>query len=168
MDPAWWRIWADRSGRGSGSGRLTEPLVPGFRWPAVLGEEPARLPEDHWWVESLAHAWPAGSTGSHENAADIGVSLWTDHAGSRPLLPGLRMGCRMQRPATDKPASSWPGAPVSFGLLLTWDVPAVDLLCTSRDGTDDGEQSKRTCYLRNPDDQPVPQRPASRPAEPAG
>jgi hypothetical protein len=55
--------------------------------------------------------------------------------GSRPILPGRRMGCRRQRPATDKPASSWP-APVSAGLLLTWDVPAVDLSCTSRDGTD--------------------------------
>ena len=27
--------------------------------------------------------------------------------GSRARLPGLRMSCRMQRPATDKPASSW-------------------------------------------------------------
>ena len=42
--------------------------------PAVLDEEPVRLPEDHWWVESLAHAWPMGSTGTHENPADIGVS----------------------------------------------------------------------------------------------
>ena len=52
--------------------------------PAVLGEEPARLPEDHWRIEGLAHAWPAGSPGSRENAADIGVSLWTDHAGQQP------------------------------------------------------------------------------------
>jgi hypothetical protein len=48
-------FWADCSGRGGGSGRLTKPLVPGFRWPAVLGEEPARLSGDHWWVESLTH-----------------------------------------------------------------------------------------------------------------
>ena len=34
--------------------------------PAVLGEEPVRLPEDHWWIEGLAHAWPTGSTGTHE------------------------------------------------------------------------------------------------------
>jgi len=63
-------------------------------------------------------------------------------AGSRAILPGRRMGCRMQRPATDKPASSW-SAPVSARLLLTWAVPAVDLSCTSRDGTDDGERSKK-------------------------
>jgi hypothetical protein len=36
-------------------------------------------------------------------------------------------------------------------LLLTCDVPAVDLSRTSQDGTDDGERSK-TRYLRNPDD----------------
>ena len=53
--------------------------------PAVLGEEPVRLAEDHWWIRSLAHAWPTGSTGSHENPADIGVSLWTDHAGRQPV-----------------------------------------------------------------------------------
>src|SRR5450755_1414408 len=71
MDPAWGRIWADHSGRGSRRRRFTEPLVPGFRRPAVLGEEPVGLPEDHWWVEGLAHASPMGSTGSRENAADI-------------------------------------------------------------------------------------------------
>ena len=51
--------------------------------PAVPGEEPARLPKDHWWIESLAHAWPTGSTGTYENPADIWVSLWTDHAGQQ-------------------------------------------------------------------------------------
>jgi hypothetical protein len=44
---------------------------------------PVRTREDHWWVESLAHARPMGSTGSRENAADIGVSPWTDHAGQQ-------------------------------------------------------------------------------------
>ena len=54
---------------------------------AVLGEEPVRLPEDHWWIGSLAHAWPTGFTGTHENPADIGVSLGTYHAGQQPA-PG--------------------------------------------------------------------------------
>ena len=53
--------------------------------PAVLDEEPVRLPEDHWWIESLAHAWPTGFTGTHGNPADIGVSLWTDHAGQQSV-----------------------------------------------------------------------------------
>src|SRR6266851_8925693 len=33
-----WRTWSP--GR---SKRFAEPLAPGFRWPAVLGEEPARI-----------------------------------------------------------------------------------------------------------------------------
>ena len=45
--------------------------------PAVLGEEKtSQAPEDHWWIESLAHAWPTGSTGTHENPADVrGIAL---------------------------------------------------------------------------------------------
>src|ERR1035441_10045784 len=47
---------------GSNPGRLgqrfTEPLAPGFRWPAVLGEEPAMSPDDDWWSDSKASARP--------------------------------------------------------------------------------------------------------------
>jgi hypothetical protein len=105
--------------------------------PAVLGEEPSGSRK----ITGGSRVWPTGSMGTHESPADIGVSLWTDHAGRQPAPAWSAHGCRMQRPATDKPASSW-SAPVSAGLLLTWDVPAVDLSCTSRDGTDDGERSK--------------------------
>jgi len=66
--------------------------------------------------------------------------------GSRPRLPGL-WECNDRPRINLLPASRC--APVSADLLLTWDVPAVDLSCTSRDGTDDAERSKRpvTCAL---------------------
>ena len=110
---------------------------------AVLGEEPARLQEDHWWIESLAHARPTGPRALTRTLLLSGYRVGLTTPGSSPRLPGLRMGCRMQRPATDKPAVQLAGAaPVSADLLLTWDVPAVDLSYTSRDGTDNGERSK--------------------------
>ena len=58
--------------------------------PAVLGEEPVRLPEDHWWIGSLANGWPTGFTGTHENSADIGVSLGLTTPGSSACLLGLQ------------------------------------------------------------------------------
>jgi hypothetical protein len=160
-------------GRGVGSfptrrrsKRFTEPLAPGFRRPTVLGEEPARPPDDHWWSDSPALAWPTRSAGSRENpvAGYRGVALdWGGtvppggvalhlryHAGGvrRQAAPaGPRVVCRMQRPATDEPRPpagrcGAAAAPVSADLSLTCDVPAVDLSRTSRDGTDDGERSK--------------------------
>src|ERR1700730_3751900 len=48
-------------------------------------------------------------------------------------------------------------------LLLTCDVPAVDLSGTSWDGTDDGERSKSPHYLRSPDDAAGVTWPAPRP-----
>src|ERR1039457_3501103 len=87
MDLARWHIWADRSGRGGGSGRFTEPLAPRFRWPPVLGEESR---QGSGKITGRSRVWPAhgplGSTGSRENAADIGVSLWTDRAGQQAAL----------------------------------------------------------------------------------
>src|ERR1039457_6338388 len=152
MDLARWHIWADRSGRGGGSGRVTEPPAPLFRWPAVLGEEPVRLAEDHWRVQGLAPAWPMGSPGSRENAADIGYrfGLTRRAAGRACLVCGWAAECNDQPRINLLPAGRC--APVSAGLLLIWHVPAVDLSCPSRDGTDDGERSKRTRDLRSPDD----------------
>jgi hypothetical protein len=46
--------------------------------PAVPGEEPARLPEDHWWAESLTHAWPAGSMGTHEGSVALVGRGWPE------------------------------------------------------------------------------------------
>jgi hypothetical protein len=88
-------------GRGSGSGRYTEPLVPGFRWPAVLGEEPVRFPEDHWWIDRLAHAWPTGSPRDPRAITRTllisGYRFGLTTPGGSPRLLGPHMGCRMQR-----------------------------------------------------------------------
>jgi hypothetical protein len=100
-----------RDGEAEADG-FTEPLVPGFRCPPSSGKGPSGSRK----ITRGSRVWPTGSTGSHENAADIGVSTWTDHAG---VLPGLRRGCRMQQSATDKPASSWPAH-----------LPLTDLGCT--------------------------------------
>ena len=119
-------IWRTESGR---SQRFTEPLAPGFRWPPVLGEEPARLPDDHWWAEGPGPTHgPRDFTSSRDNLADTGATLRTNRAGQQPATAGLRMGGRMQRPATDKPASSWP-VPRQFRRPLT------DLGCTCRGPT---------------------------------
>jgi hypothetical protein len=131
------------SGRGSRSGRFTEPLALGFRCPPSPGEEPLRLPEDHWWIEGLGRALTAGSTDTHKNPADIGVSLWTDHAGQQPVPAWPAHG--LQNATTGHGETSFQlagAAPVSADLPLTWDVPTVDLSYTSRDGTDNGERSK--------------------------
>src|ERR1039457_99099 len=111
-------IWRTESGR---SKRFPEPLAPGFRRPTVLGEEPARRPEDHWWSDVVAPAWLKESAGSRENPADIGVAPWTGRncvAWRRDALFALprraagraRLACRMQRLATDEPAPSWPAS----------------------------------------------------------
>ena len=58
-------------------------------------------------IEGLACAWPTGSMGSRESPADVrGYRVGLTAPGSRPRLPGLGMGFRMPRPATDKCASS--------------------------------------------------------------
>jgi len=59
-------------------------------------------------------------------------------------------------------------APVPVGPLLTGDVPAAGSSCTSRDGTNDGERSKRpvTCTVLMPP--PVSHVPTPCTAEPAG
>jgi hypothetical protein len=66
------------------------------------------LAEDHSWVEGLALAWPTGSRSVARTLLIFGYRFGLTTLGTRPLLPGLRMGFRMQRPATDKTASSWP------------------------------------------------------------
>jgi hypothetical protein len=81
MDPAWWRIWAELLGTGKQKRAVHRTACSWISMPAVLGEEP---PEDHWWIDSLAPRGPRDHTGTHENPADIGVSLWTDHAGRQP------------------------------------------------------------------------------------
>jgi hypothetical protein len=71
------------------------------------------------------------------------VSLWTDPAGQQAracLVCGW--GCRVQRPATGKPAFQAAGARQFPLVLLTWDVRALDLSRISRNGIDDGERSK--------------------------
>ena len=76
--------------------------------PAVLGEEPVRLPEDHWWIESLAHARPRDPRALTRTLLTLGYRVGLTTPGGSPRLLGLHMGCRMQRSAADKPASSWP------------------------------------------------------------
>ena len=146
--PGLGRIWADRSGRGSRSGRFTEPLAPGFRWPPSSVKSPSGSRK----ITGGSRVWPTrGPRNPRALTRTLlisGYRVGLTTPGVSPCLLGLHMGCRMQRPATDKPASSWPRRrQFSADLLLTWDVPAVDLSYTSRDGTDNGERSKRpvTC-----------------------
>jgi hypothetical protein len=98
--------------------------------------------EDHWWIESLPTRAPRDPRAVTRTLLILGYRFGPTTPGSRPLLPGRRMGCRMQLSATDRPASSWPVR--HFRRPVTDHVPTVDLLCTSRDGTDDGERSKGT------------------------
>ena len=76
--------------------------------PAVLGEEPVRLPEDHWWIESLPTRGPRDPRALTRTLVISGYRFGLTTPGSSLRLLGLHMGCRMQRPATEKPASSWP------------------------------------------------------------
>jgi len=65
-----------------------------------------RSPSGSGKMTGRSRVWPShgplGSTGSRENAADIGVSPWTDRAGQHTALA---WSVGMQRPATNKPAS---------------------------------------------------------------
>jgi len=71
----WLRTYGGRNPAGaSGS---PNRLLRDFRWPAVLGEEPARPGGDHWCRLVLAHVWLARSAGSRESPAGIGISPWT-------------------------------------------------------------------------------------------
>ena len=49
-----------------------------FDDPLSSVKSPPGPPDDHWWSDGPAHAWPTRSAGSRENpVADIGVSPWT-------------------------------------------------------------------------------------------
>src|ERR1035441_1378109 len=121
-------IWRTESGR---SQRFTEPLAPpDLRcWPSSVQGQPGA--EVHWW----STVWPTHSP--RDPGAVAGTLLisgyrlgpWRSCAawrrgaycalttpGSRPRLPGLRMACRMQRPATDEPAPR--SAPRRFPLTF--------------------------------------------------
>ena len=152
MDPVWWRIWTELLGTGSGSGAVHRAACSWVSMPAVLGEEPVRFPEDHRWSESLAHAWPTGSTSTHENPAHIGVSLWTDHAGRQPAPAWPEHG--LQNATTGHGQTSFQtagAASVCADLLLTWDVPAADL-SLPRGMVPITASGQRTRYLLSPDD----------------
>ena len=151
---------------------FTEPLAPGFRCPAVLGEEPASPPDDHWWSAGLACAWPVRFAGCRESpVADLGASPWAGaglcrqavcrfaalHAGGVRRHAGLPAARGLQDATTGQRWTSAASRPVrrsssasSADLSLTCDVPAVDLPCTSRDGADYGARSKAA---DRPDDQ---------------
>ena len=141
---------ADRSGRGSGSRRLTEQLAPRFRCPLSS----VKSPSDSRKIIGGSRVWPTRGP-RDPRALTRTLLIWgyrfgRTTAGGSPRLPGLRMGCRMQRPATDKPAPAG-----RYGASLR--RPATDLGCTyggpsftSRDGTDNGERSKGTRYLLSP------------------
>ena len=63
-----------------------------------------------------------------------------------------RLACRMQRPAMGEPAPRLAvAAPVSADLLLTCDVPAMDL-SVPRGTVPMTARGQRTRYLRSPDD----------------
>ena len=78
-------ISSQPTGQGIFGGGLSEavclPLItqqqPDGRWPTVLGEQPARPPDDHWWSDGLPHAWLTGPADSRVNPAGIGVPPWT-------------------------------------------------------------------------------------------
>jgi hypothetical protein len=116
-------------------------------------------------ASGLARAWPTGSADGGETLLISGYRLGLGAelcclgavaldlpccaAGSRPRLPGPRMVCRTQRPATGTRSQLADDGQGSAGLLPASEVPAVDPSCTSGVGTDDGERSKRpaTCVV---------------------
>ena len=77
-----------------------------LRWPAVLGEGPAR-PGSSLVVDSLAHAQPAGSGGSRGDPADLGVSPWTV-AELRCLAPWCFIALPRRAAGPCRPAHAWP------------------------------------------------------------
>ena len=116
-------------------------------------------------IEGLACAWPTGSAGSRESPADVGYRVGLTAPGSRPRLPGMSMGFRMPRPATDKCASCRVvlhqfRRPLA-DLRWTFHVPRRMVPMTAR-----GQKGPITCAVLGT--QLAPQRPAPRPAEPAG
>ena len=76
-------------------------------------------------IEGLACAWPTASMASRESLRMPGYRVGLTAPGSRPRLPGLSMGFRMPRPATDKRASSW-------AVLHQFRRPLADLRWTFR------------------------------------
>ena len=107
---------------------------------------PAKSPSGSQKITGGSRVWPThGPRGPRpgENHADIGVSLWTDHAGQQPAdawSAAWAAECNERPRINQLPIGRC--APVSADLLLTWDVPAVDLSYTLRDGADNGERSK--------------------------
>jgi hypothetical protein len=77
MNPAGWSAWADHTGARRRKKRFTGPLAPGFRWPTVLGEKPARPWDDHWWSTCSGPRMAHEIRGQSREPADFGVSLWT-------------------------------------------------------------------------------------------
>ena len=63
--------------------------------PAVLGEEPVRLPEDHWWIESLPTHGPRDPQALTRTLLISGYRFGLTTLGSSLRLPALHMGCRM-------------------------------------------------------------------------
>ncbi len=109
-----------------------------LRWPAVLGEGPAR-PGSSLVVDSLAHAQPAGSGGSRGDPADLGVSPWTV-AELRCLAPWCFIALPRRAAGPCRPARAWPAEcsdrprmnrlPARRWLPLTSDGPAMYLRWT--------------------------------------
>ena len=96
MNPVRWRISGGSLWAGKRKRAVRRTACSLNRWPVILGEEFIRLREDHWWVEGSAHGWRMASTGSRENAAAIGVSLWIGRAAQGPRPPvcgGAGAGC---------------------------------------------------------------------------
>jgi hypothetical protein len=167
MDRPGGAFWADRSGR-ERKRAVHRTACSWISMPAVLGEEPSGSRK----ITGGSRVWPThGPRDPRALTRTLPISGYhfgLTTPGGSPRLPGLRMGCRMQRPATDKPASIWPvRRQFSADLLLTLDVPALDRSYTSRDGTDNGEWSRGpvTCSVLMT--QPV-SKASSNPAEPAG
>jgi hypothetical protein len=145
---------SDRSRRGDGrSGSPNRCLLD------LDGPLSPPAPEDHCRAGGLARMVRGIPGPSREPSWYRGIAM--DGGGTVPADAAvLHVGCH----AGQQAAPAWPARPaecndrpwmnrlpvslcrVSAGLLLTGDVPAVDLSCTSsctsRDGTNDGERSK--------------------------
>src|ERR1039457_2957699 len=95
MDPARWRIF------GSPNRLLLD----------FDARRPVKSPSGSRKITGGSRVWP--THGPRDPRAFTRTLLISGYRfglttpGSSPRLPGLHMGCRMQRPATDKPASGW-------------------------------------------------------------
>jgi hypothetical protein len=167
MSVVGWSARSDRSGRGGGRSGSPNRLLLDVDGPASSVKSPPGPRDDRWW----STVWPMHGPPDPRTVARtllipgyrLGLerklcrlALWrficVTTPGSRPRLAGppWPAACNDRPRMNQLTVARARAAQVSVDLLLTCDVPAVDLSCTSRDGTDAGEV-KKTRYLRSRD-----------------